>query len=152
MTRLHGRGAASEDPIRIVLDTNVTVSALLFATGRLAWLRQSWLNKRIIPVVCRETVTELMRVLSYPKFKLARAEQEALLSDYLPECETIVLLDLSAPIPACRDPHDEIFLHLALTASVNFLVTGDDDLLTLAAGFSVPIISPAQLKLQIYVD
>lgn len=138
--------------LRVVLDTNVTVSALLFATGRLTWLRQSWLNKRIVPVVCRETVAELMRVLSYPKFKLARVDQEALLSDYLPECETVAFLDRSAPIPACRDPHDEIFLHLALTASVDFLVTGDDDLLTLAAGSSVAIISPAQLKLQISVD
>ena len=28
--------------IRMVLDTNVLVSALLFEGGRLAWIRQSW--------------------------------------------------------------------------------------------------------------
>lgn len=138
--------------LRVVLDTNVTASALLFTTGRLTWLRQSWLNRRIIPVVCRETVAELIRVLTYPKFRLTRPEQEALLSDYLPECETVALLDMSAPIPTCRDPNDEIFLRLAVTASVDFLVTGDDDLLTLAPEFPIPILLPAQLKLLHWVD
>lgn len=51
---------------RVVLDTNCLVSALIFSKGRIAELRQIWQTEGIIPVVCRETVTELIRVLSYP--------------------------------------------------------------------------------------
>ena len=139
-------------PVRVVLDTNVTVSALLFMTGRLVWLRHKWLDRQITPIVCRETVAELMRVLAYPKFKLARHEQESLLADYLPECETVAHLDASASIPVCRDPHDAIFLRLTVTASVDFLVTGDNDLLALGAVFSLPIITPAQLRSEHFAD
>ncbi|MFO0037921.1 MAG: putative toxin-antitoxin system toxin component, PIN family [Synechococcaceae cyanobacterium] len=76
--------------IRVVLDTNVLVSALLFENGRLAWLRQQ----------------------------------------LLPWSETWV-----DPIPSCgvdvRDPHDQVFLDLAVAAGVEVLVSGDADLLVL---------------------
>jgi uncharacterized protein len=49
--------------IRVVLDTNVLVSALLFENGRLAWIRHSWQNGRITPVMAEPTTAELLRVL-----------------------------------------------------------------------------------------
>jgi hypothetical protein len=55
--------------LRAVFDTNVVVSALVFG-GRLRWLRAAWAAQAVTPVVCRETVTELLRVLAYPKFHL----------------------------------------------------------------------------------
>ncbi|MEO6623401.1 MAG: PIN domain-containing protein, partial [Nitrospirales bacterium] len=57
-------------PLRVVLDTNVVVSALLFRSGRLAWLREAWTSGRVVPVLGRETLAELMRVLAYPQFGL----------------------------------------------------------------------------------
>lgn len=69
---------------RVVLDPNVVLSALLFASGCLAWLRRAWQHGRMQPLVCRETAAELLRVLAYPKFKLSRPEQEQLLADLLP--------------------------------------------------------------------
>ncbi|MFT4102498.1 MAG: PIN domain-containing protein [Burkholderiaceae bacterium] len=41
---------------RVVLDTNVVLSALLFTAGRLAWVRHAWQRQQLRPVVCRETV------------------------------------------------------------------------------------------------
>ena len=74
--------------LRVVLDTNVLVSALLFSTGRLAWLREAWQQGAVVPLLGRETAEELLRVLRYPKFRLSRQEREELLADLLPYCET----------------------------------------------------------------
>ena len=130
---------------RLVLDTNTVLSALLFTQGRLAWLRFAWQGHRLIPLVSRETTEELMRVLAYPKFKLTPAEREELLGDYLPYCETVVLPPTLSDLPNCRDPADRPFLHLALAAKADALVSGDADLLVLAEAFPVPIIAPGDV-------
>ena len=45
--------------MRVVLDTGVVVSALLFPRGRVAWLRDSWIGGEIQPLVSRPTLDEL---------------------------------------------------------------------------------------------
>ena len=132
-------------PLRPVLDTNVMLSALLFHTGALSWLRQAWQSAVIHPLTSRDTTAELIRVLSYPKFRLTEDEREDLLDDYLPWCETVEV-PTPAKVPECRDPFDRPFLELALSAEADALVTGDKDLLVLAEAFSVPILSPAAFR------
>jgi predicted nucleic acid-binding protein len=56
--------------LRVVHDTNVAVSALLFRAGRLAWLRDAWAAGAVVPLVCRSTIAEPEQVLFYPKFDL----------------------------------------------------------------------------------
>ena len=130
---------------RVVLDTNVLLSALLFNTGALYWLRNAWQTDDIYPLSSRETMGELIRVLSYPKFDLSGAEQEDLLADYLPWCETVAV-SKPPPIPWCRDPFDRPFLELALVAQADALITGDNDLLALAKDFPVPILTPSAFR------
>ena len=48
--------------LRAVFDTNIVVPALVFGQ-RLPWLRRAWANGIAIPVACRETTGELLRVL-----------------------------------------------------------------------------------------
>ena len=130
---------------RLVLDTNVLLSALLFPAGSLSWLRQAWQSEAVRPLASRDTTAELVRVLAYPKFRLHDDEREDLLADYLPWCET-VNVSKAPPVPPCRDPYDRPFLKLALVAQADALVTGDDDLLVLADVFSVPILTPHALR------
>lgn len=130
---------------RVVLDTNVALSALVFPAGRLSWLRTAWRAGEIVPLVGRATAEELIRALAYPKFRLTNAEQEELLADYLPWCETVRVRQPPA-VPECRDPSDRPFLELALAGGADALVTGDDDLLALASRFAVPILDPAGLR------
>lgn len=40
---------------RVVLDTNIVLSALVFASGRMAWVRHAWQCGHITPLVCKET-------------------------------------------------------------------------------------------------
>lgn len=132
-------------PPRLVLDTNVLLSALLFHQGSVAWLRHAWHANTIHPLASRATTEELIRVLAYPKFKLTSEDRDDLLCDYLPWCETILVPD-QTQVPNCRDPFDRPFLALAITAKADALVTGDKDLLDLADGFEIPILTPAGLR------
>ena len=130
---------------RVVLDTNVLVSALLFHAGSLSWLRQAWQSAAVRPLASHDTTTELLRVLSYPKFTLTAAEREDLLGDYLPDCETVAVPGRTK-IPTCRDPFDRKFLALAIAARADALITGEKDLLALAQEFAVPIVTPTSFR------
>lgn len=133
------------NPPRLVLDTNVVLSALLFSSSALAWLRRAWQAKTIRPLASRETTMELIRVLAYPKFRLTAGEREDLLADFLPFCETVAV-PAGIEVPVCRDPLDRPFLELAVAGKADWLVTGDNDLLVLSPDFSVPIVTPAALR------
>jgi putative PIN family toxin of toxin-antitoxin system len=130
---------------RVVLDTNCVVSALLFEHGRMAWLRRAWQREAIIPLADQATLRELIRVLGYPRFSLTPADQHALLGEYLPWVETVADTP-SRAWPNLADPNDAPFLDLAAAAQAQYLVSGDADLLQLAATVThVRIVSPAGL-------
>jgi putative PIN family toxin of toxin-antitoxin system len=131
-------------PPRVVIDTNLVLSALVFPGGRLTPLRLSWQGKRVLPLVSQATAAELIRALAYPKFKLAAHEQEELLADYLPYCKTVRIPNPPPATPPCRDACDLPFLQLALAGRADALVTGDKDLLTLAGALACPIVSAEQ--------
>jgi putative PIN family toxin of toxin-antitoxin system len=125
----------------VVLDTNLVLSALVFSAGRLVALRHGWQAQRFTPLVSTATANELIRVLAYPKFRLNAEARENLLADYLPFCESVQLLDPLPSTSLCRDPFELPFLELALSGDADFLVTGDDDLLSLASQFPCPIVN-----------
>lgn len=126
---------------RVVLDTNIVLSALVFHAGRLAWVRQAWQQGRLKPLVCKHTVSELLRVLAYPKFRLTAQEQQELLADFLPYAEVVELPAQWPDLPKCRDEKDQVFLVLAHVAQVDALVTGDADLLSMGDAISQPILT-----------
>lgn len=128
-------------PLRVVLDTNLVLSALVFAQGRLGVLRHAWQEVRFVPLVSKTTAAELMRVLAYPKFKLSADEQQELLADYLPWCEVVHIPNPPPDTPECRDADDQPFLLLAIAGQADALVTGDMDLLSLAGQIACPIVT-----------
>jgi putative PIN family toxin of toxin-antitoxin system len=131
--------------VRVVLDTNVVLSALVFRGGAAGLVRQAWQRGLVLPLASTATVQELMRVLAYPKFRLSPVEQDELLADYLPYAETVRIPQPPPTVPNCRDVLDVPFMHLAVTGQAQVLVTGDRDLLAIAAEFEsatgCPIVS-----------
>lgn len=127
---------------RVVLDTNTILSALLFEHGRLVPLRSAWQAGTLTPLLCTPTVEELLRVLACPKFRLAPAEREELLADFLPYGEVVPPWQARPGLPACRDGHDQVFLELAAVGAAEWLVIGDSDLLRLAGHVPFRIIEP----------
>ncbi|MBC7961367.1 MAG: putative toxin-antitoxin system toxin component, PIN family [Steroidobacteraceae bacterium] len=129
--------------VRVVVDTNVLVSGLLFG-GEPGRLRDLWVAGQLVPLLSRETFAEFNRVLSYPKFRLSPAEITLLIEEeLLPYAEVVdVTEDASG---ACRDPHDDMFLSLAVSGKALYVITGDRDLLVLNMFRQTRIITVSEL-------
>jgi putative PIN family toxin of toxin-antitoxin system len=125
--------------IRAVLDTNIIVSALLFS-GAPSQLVPAWQAGRLKPVLSADILDEYLRVLAYPKFKLTDTEIRSLIeNDLLPFVETVQPKPVT--VPALRDSDDLKFIACAKQAAVRWLVSGDDDLLSLNKVGTTEIVS-----------
>lgn len=123
---------------RVVLDTNILVSALLFR-GEVSRLAELWKNGAIVPVISKATFKEFKDVLSYPKFSLAESEIKTILEDeILPFFEVV---DVQEEISgSCRDADDNKFLACAVSARADYIVSGDKDLCDMRGYKSIKII------------
>ena len=139
------RSTRQARPWRVVLDTNIVISALLFTRGPAVRVRQAWQAAQVLPLASRVTVAELMRVLAYPKFKLTPEDRAELLADYLPATTVVSVPQPPPDVPSCRDPHDLPFLQLAAAGHADALVSGDADLLALAGQTSWRTLTLAEL-------
>jgi len=128
--------------MRVVLDTNVVVSALLFKTA-LSKIIALWQRGAIIPAISKDTFQELQTVLAYPKFALTPDEIRAMLEgEILPFFEVIEVREDVKGI--CADSADDKFLACALAASADYLVSGDKAVTELKQYKSVKIIKPSE--------
>lgn len=113
--------------MRLVLDTNVLVSALLFS-GRASHIHAMWVSDRISLVFSDAVLEEYRRVLTYPKFGLSTADVLTLLED-----EVLPFGTLEHVAHEGRwivdDPDDDKFIALALAAEVDHLLSGDAHIL-----------------------
>lgn len=116
---------------RVVFDTNVVLSSLLFGGPATRRLRELWQQGACTPLISTATAGELVGVLGYPKFRLSPQEREELLADYLPFAQVVTLPEPPPAVPVCRDPFDLPFLQLAAAGKAT-LVTGDRNLLVLS--------------------
>ena len=132
---------------RVVFDTNVVLSALLFPAGRLAWLRTHWREGGAVPLISPATARELTRVLAYSKFRLSEQYRMELLAMYIPYCESLNPVDKC--LIECRDAKDQPLLDLAQSGKAGLLVTGDEDLLTLAGQTAFVIETPEEYRRRI---
>jgi len=128
---------------KVVLDTNVLVSALLFK-GILSKMVDLWKAGWIKPVFSQATFQEFKKVLAYPKFALTPQDILILLEEeVLPYFEVVKVIKEVKEIG--RDPEDDKFLSCALASGADFVVTGDDDLLVLEQFQTTKTIKPADL-------
>lgn len=125
--------------MRVVLDTNTLVSALLF-TGTASRLVSLWQSHRITILLSTPILQEYLRVLAYPKFRLGSQEIRRLVEDeVLPFIETVRPRRHLALVR--RDPEDNKFLECAVAGRAICLVTGDQDLLELGSYRGIAILT-----------
>jgi uncharacterized protein len=130
--------------LRVVIDTNVLLSALVFKSGTMVAIKRAWQSGECIPVVSRATIEEFIAVLRYPKFELDPQQQEEVLIAYLPYCETLPEPKTRIQLPRCRDEDDQVFLVLAAACKADALITGDKDLLALSGAAPCEILAPTE--------
>ncbi len=130
---------------RVVIDTNIWLSAALCPTGA-----PSQVVRRVlafgVPVFSDATFAELESRLWKPKFDryLSMEVRHGILHDAR-------ALGLWVDIPSdittqqfSRDADDDKIVHTAMAGAALWLVSGDQDLLVIEANLGVRIVSPAQ--------
>ncbi len=118
----------SSESRRVVIDTNIWISFLI--GKRLAGLHRHIDSGRIEVVTCEIQLRELADVLNRPRIrKYIPAEQAEEFLDLL--CEAALLVKPEQGPPLCRDPKDDYLLYTAIAAQADYLVSGDNDLLSL---------------------
>ena len=133
--------------VKVVVDTNVLVSALLFG-GIPAQLIPLWQRGKIKPLASKEIIDEYLRVFTYPRFKLTEEDVNFLLyHEILPHFEVIDVE--SGPRIIKRDPEDDKFIRCALAGKAKFIISGDHHLLASKTYQKIKILSPADFLREI---
>jgi len=117
--------------VRLVIDTNVLISALLSGTSLPAHLIVLWREGRFDLLTWVAQLEELMRVTRYPKIR--ERLSPALAGRLINELRDLATVVQNLPaITVSPDPDDNLLLAAAQAGSSDFLITGDKrDLLSL---------------------
>lgn len=130
--------------MRVLLDTNVLVSAVLFG-GTPRELLRLVIEGRLELVTSRHLLDELEEILER-KFGFSRATAVETGS----ELETLAYLVESTDVPrVCRDPDDDQVLAAAAYGRAAVIVSGDRDLLDLGSHGGIEILTPALLAVRL---
>jgi|SRR5208283_2501843 len=130
--------------MRLVLDTNVLLTAMMSPSSTSAQILSLWRDRRIAVLTAAEQIEEVARVTRYPKIRARLLPALAgrlvnRLRDVAIVVEKLPALDLSP------DPDDNYLLALAEVGQAQFLVTGDKQLLRLKRHKSTRIVTPEAL-------
>jgi putative PIN family toxin of toxin-antitoxin system len=117
---------ASKTIIRITFDTNIWIS---FSIGKkLDNLKEIFLNDKIVIFICPEIIEEYLRISVSKKIAKYLSQQRIL--DTLDLMETFTnSKNVQSRKQIARDPKDDFLLSFAKENRLDFLITGDKDLL-----------------------
>lgn len=134
----------AEHHLRVVIDTNVWISAALAPTGTPAQLVRLVLRQGVA-VFSPATFDELRSRLWKPKFDrwLSIEQRKALLHDISACAIAVDVPSELADRRFSRDRSDDAFIHAALAGQARWLVTGDQDLLTVTEPLPLALLTPA---------
>ncbi len=131
--------------MRVVFDTNVLISALLFENSVPAQAFFSVIKNGEV-LISTALIAEIHDVIYRPKFDkyINDSQREDFIFGLV---ESGVLVDVTENIDVCRDAKDNMLLELAVSGKANVIVTGDSDLLVLNP-FRKIAINTAQIFLE----
>ncbi len=131
-----------ENEMKIVIDTNVFISGI-FWKGVPGKIVEHWLNDEFILLGTPNILSEYQTTLKRIGKKLQSSSTELWINIIT---KKIHLLSLpTSNIKFCRDPDDDKFIYCALAGNANYLVSGDNDILSLKSKISVNIVTPSEL-------
>lgn len=123
---------------RVVLDTNVTISAT-FWRGHPRRVLDLARQRRVTLLWSAPIEAEFVRVLSYPKFGLSATELRPIVNRIRRFAE---LVQPTSKVEAVhRDPTDNMFLECALDGAADHVISGDGDLLSLGEYQGIRIVT-----------
>ena len=131
---------------RLVFDTSVLVSAAIKPSSMPHKALEKAFSSYTL-VASQDTLQELVQVLA--RDYLDKYMPKALRQEFVHGYQAMVQMTQVTPHPTpCRDPKDEKFLWLATSAKASFIVSSDDDLLSLHPYQGIDIIKAADFLLR----
>jgi putative PIN family toxin of toxin-antitoxin system len=130
--------------VRVVLDTNVVVSALIWG-GVPYRLLQAATAGDITLFASAVLIDELRDTLSQPHLASRLVQQQSSVEHALGFYDQLIAQVVPRAIePTSRDPDDDHVIACALAAKAQLIVSGDRDLLVLENVREIAIVTPAQ--------
>jgi putative PIN family toxin of toxin-antitoxin system len=110
--------------MRVVLDTNILISALISPYGPPEAIYRAWRTARFELVTSDFQLDEIKRATRYPKLRerLKPAQVGTLMNALRRETRVLGQLDLAVET---ADPDDAFLAAMAMAAQADYLVTGD---------------------------
>lgn len=128
--------------LRIVLDTNVLVSATI-RNGKPRKLLQAGISGKYRILSSREILDEFSEVIQRPKFKMTRDDVIRIVSALI---ETVENIHVASDVRAVkRDPDDDMMINTAIDGNADYIVSGDPDLLDLKKFDEIEIVSVSRM-------
>ena len=129
--------------MRVVLDTNVWLSGLLWG-GVPAQILQLIEQGQLEAIASEEILTELRQTLDRPKLQKRLNQLGIATNAIILAVGQIVTIVSTEPIQIdnLRDPKDAIIIAAAIAGEVEFIISGDQDLLVLEQISGILILSP----------
>ena len=126
--------------MRLVLDTNVLISAILSPNSISAKIL-NWGEDNGVILYSAATLNEVLSVLGRSKFSKYIDHDD--IDGLSIRIKTVWLfVEILNQVQLCRDPKDDKFIDLALNGEASHLITGDNDLLVLNPIENISIINP----------
>ncbi|MCY3760990.1 MAG: putative toxin-antitoxin system toxin component, PIN family [Gemmatimonadetes bacterium] len=127
---------------RVVLDTNVLISAALNPDGSPRAVVDAIRAVNGVFLFSEETFDELKTRIDSSKFDnfISREDRSVFLAQLDPVSEWVSIVGAKL---GCRDPDDDKLLETALMGEAECVVTGDQDLRAMSPFQNIPILSPA---------
>jgi putative PIN family toxin of toxin-antitoxin system len=131
--------------MRVVLDTNVLISAFVSSKGAPAQIFDLWRAGKLEIVTAQAAIDEIKRVLTYPRIRgrLRYSDEQVQQFLALLKAYAVFLEDLSVAAVVAADPDDDKFLALAIASQAQYVVSGDGHLLDVGVYQGVTIVTPA---------
>jgi uncharacterized protein len=139
--------------MRVVIDTNVWLSALLWG-GQPGLIIELIEQKQIQAISSENILTELTDILQKPKLQkrldrlIITADEIVIIAKRL---MTLVVIE-EIVIPELRDPKDEMVLATAIAGDAQAVISGDKDLLVLHPYRNISILLPQKFLSTFSVD
>ncbi|NLU50445.1 MAG: putative toxin-antitoxin system toxin component, PIN family [Syntrophomonadaceae bacterium] len=128
--------------MKVVLDTNVLVSALLTPYGPSARVLDALLAGRLIPVFDDRILREYEEVLGRSRFGFEPQDVKALLDFFRSEGVTVATPPLNTELP---DPDDVMFVEAAIAGTADAIVTGNRKHFPAERCSGIAVVSPVEL-------